>query len=238
MPGIRHLNPDHDGRPVFIAFPYVFAQGTLLRDVVDSVVNSPIPYAYLSIETNGVAAMVEQETRRGLAGKPGPQRVWNPVHTTAALKTAGYGTVLGMLENGQLLLPRHADLLRQLAGLKFEQGERGFMHIAAESNVVHDDVCDALMLAACPFRAANGRIATGLSRWADSRRAYPEAELPPGFDGEVTETGSGLRVFRTPPLQSVNGPECWLPSNAVANQQPARVGRYDLYLGLPEGGNP
>ena len=236
LPGIRYLNPTHDGRPVFIALPYVFKQGERLRTVVDSVCSWPIAYAIITIEVNGVAAMVAEETKRGLAGRPGPQRVWNMLHTTAATKTAGYGAILGLLENGQLLLPRtSADLLRQLAGLKFEQGERGFMKIEAESAVVHDDVADALMLAACPFKSRSGRIATGLSRWADPQRAYPEAELPPGFDGEVIETGSGLRVFRNPPLQSVNGPELTLPSNSERSATEAsRVGPYELNIGLKE----
>jgi len=61
------------------------------------------------------------------------------------------------------VLPREPDLLRQLPGLKFEQGERGFTRIEADSPAVHDDVADALMLGAFPD-SSRGKVVCGLAR--------------------------------------------------------------------------
>lgn len=165
--------------------------------------------------------MPAQETRRHLAG--GFSKKWVMVATTAPKKTAAYSLVLGLLERGQLVLLRQPDLLRELAGIRFRQGERGFMSIEAESAAVHDDVADALALAMGPDKKGS-RVICHMARMADPRTAPPEAELPPGWDGgEVVTTGSGLRLFRRPPLQSVDGPELYLPPNTNP-EQPVQIG--------------
>lgn len=214
LPGLGRLNRDLDGRPRFVVLPHIWPQATPLSQVVDDVIASPAPFEYLSIETSGVGAMPAQEIeRKGRAAWKGrgPRR-WNMVATTAAKKTCGYSAILGLLEQGRLVLPRHPDLLRQLAGLRFEQGARGFMRIEAEDAVTHDDVADALMLAALPHvPRRDGRVISYLSVLADPRTPIPDAPVP-DLDEPIVATGGGLRVYKRPPLQSAGGPDMTLPA--------------------------
>lgn len=180
---------------------------------------------FISTETSGVGAGPSEELLRRLRGGPG-HRTWNFVATTSAKKTAGYGTILGLLERRQLVLPRHPDMLRQLAGMRFEQGERGFVRIEAESPVTHDDVADALMLATVPWVQRKGRVACKLARMA--AHGVPDAQVP-ALDVPVVETGDGMRLYRRPSLQSVNGLEVTLPVGArevdpVAQRAQAEAG--------------
>src|SRR5436190_1578961 len=102
LAGIHRLNPDHDGRPVFIAFPKIWPAGTLLGHVVDEVASWAIPYAYVAAETNGVGSGPSQMLYAALSGRS-PAKRWNLAATTAASKTAGFGCVLGLLEGEQLV---------------------------------------------------------------------------------------------------------------------------------------
>jgi hypothetical protein len=225
---VASLNPDRPELPRFVAIPHVFPVKTPLRDVVDFVVDKGACASHLSIEINGVAAMPAEEIRRALVGT-GDRHVWNLVHTTNATKTAGYGGILGLLEREQLVLPRHPQLLRQLAGLRFEQGERGFTRIEAENPAVHDDVADSLMLAAMPYRPENSRrIRCHISRLASPEHAWPDSDLPERFGGEVIETGGGLRVWTRPPLQSANGSELTLSRSSIQPREPRRIGDFVL----------
>ncbi len=212
---VHHLNDEAPDAPVFVALPYVWPAGKPLGDVVDDVVTTPAPLAYIATETNGVGAMPSQELVARFRGKPGPKRAWHLVHTTNQTKTAGYGSILGLLEQGRLVLPRNPDLLRQLAGLRFEQGERGFTRIEAEDPATHDDVADALMLAAMPTAPGRRRhLQSWLQLLAHPRKAGEEAAVP-SLDEPVVTTGGGLRVYRRPPLQSVGGGDLTLPRGAA-----------------------
>lgn len=211
-------------RPVFVVIPHVWPVRTPLMDVVSDVVGLPIDPRFLASEVNGVGAMPSQELvarmpRRGL------RRTWATIATTSQTKTAGYGAILGLLERGQLVLPRHPELLRQLAGLRFEQGERGFTRINAEDPAVHDDVADALYLAALPYRPrGGGRVVCELARLAGPARAVEEPDVPE-LEEPVVETGGGLRVYRRPPLQSVAGLEVSMPARVRVAQRSARAPR-------------
>ena len=213
------LSPATEWKPRFVVVPEIWPQKTALGAVVDAVVSAAAPFHFYSVETNGVGAMPAQELVRRVAGTGNQQRKWNHVSTTAAKKTAGYSLLLGLMEREQIILPRHPDLLRQLAGLRFEQGERGFMRIEADDPATHDDVADALYIATLPYTAKNGRVLCGLSVLADPERATPEA-APPGdyWDDDIATTGSGLSVWRRPPLQSVAGGELTLPVHADGSE--------------------
>ncbi len=217
---VAALNPDREPEPCFVALPYVWPAGAPLHSVVAEVATCSAPFAYVVAETNGVGAMPSQELHRA-ARRPG--RKFAFVATTSATKTSSYGAVLGLLERGRLVLPRHPDLLRQLAGLKFEQGERGFTRIGAEDPATHDDVADALALAMVPFRRrGSSRLRTLVPRLA----ALHPAEAPvPALEGPVVETGGGLRLPRRPVLQSVNGPEITLPPGARRVRQEDEASR-------------
>lgn len=199
-------------KPRFVVSPHIWPQKTPLGSVVDAVVAAAAPFRFLSVETNGVGAMPAQELWRRLSGTGSQRRTWNAVATTAARKTAGYSLLLGLMEREQIILPRHPDLLRQLAGLRFEQGDRGFMRIEADDPATHDDVADALFLATLPHNNRGGVVACGLSALADADRAVPDADLPGGYsDDDVIAAGSGLEVWRRPPLQSVAGLDLTIP---------------------------
>jgi Terminase large subunit, T4likevirus-type, N-terminal len=216
---IEQLNRDLQEMPRFVAIPRIWPRSTPLSDVWQEVAGIPVRFAALSSETNGVGAGPSQEIRRLLKERRRSPKGWNPVHTTNEIKTAAYGAALQLLETSQLVLPRDPDLLRQLAGLRFEHGERGFTRISAESAAVHDDVADALAISMCPYRhpSANRRVVLELLRYAkpgallDFRPSEREVEGIP-----IVETGGGLRVWQRPPLQSVTNYEVTMPPNRTS----------------------
>ncbi len=223
---VAMLNPGRIERPTFcVSAVEVWPAGALLDEVVSAVVASPGEWAVISPEVSGVGAGPTQELRRRFGkklavlkaqarhdGNPGPAKlVWNEVATTAQKKTIGYGWIRHLLEQGRLVLPRHPDLLRQLAGLRFEIGERGFMRIEADSPAMHDDVADALMLAAGPH-TRGGRATCTLARCAASPVA--DAAVP---SADVVETGGGLVVPRLPALQDLYGEAVTMPPKRAAD---------------------
>jgi hypothetical protein len=241
---VQSLNPDARPMPRFVAFPYVWPQATPLHEVVECIAVNLSPFAYIAPECNGVGAMPASEIRRRGAQlrshrDDARKKTWFFVATTAAGKTAAYGLVLGLLEREALVLPRHPDLLRQLAGLQFSQGERGFLSIEAESAAVHDDVADALMLCACPYKPpAAHRVVCHLGHLAGSSRAPADARVPE-LSCDVVETGGGLRVPQVPTLQSV-GAQDFSTYAPVAPAQPEgfRAGQFFVkttYQGVTSG---
>ncbi len=202
------LNPDAEPMPRFVALSYGWPPGEQLHRVVKATVANLKPFSYVATEVNGVGAYPSSELRRLAAQSRSERddrtkRRWEFVHTTAATKTTGYSLILGMLERGQLVLPRDPDLLRQLAGLRFEQRERGFTHIEAEDAATHDDHADSLMLATVPHKPPRAhRVVCHLGHLAASVRAPADARVPELACGTV-ETGGGLCVPEVPILQSV-----------------------------------
>ena len=239
---VSKLNPDRPARPTFgVAAVEVWPQGTRLAEVVSDVLASPAPWAVVSPEESGVGAGPSQdliahlrrrsadeknraldhwrdhdgETPWGWTDAVGPPTRFNPVSTTAAKKATAYGFLLSLLEQERLVLPRHPDLLRQLAGLRFEHTERGMTRIEADSPGLHDDVADALMLATAPF-SRDGRSRCRLARF--SRLDLPDADVPEATD--TVATAGGLVLPRAPFWQSVNGPELTLPVSLQAQAPP------------------
>jgi hypothetical protein len=226
---IGALNPDRELRPRFIVLPYVWPAGTpLIGDerrpgVVHEVAGLRVPWACISPEVNGVGAGPSEELVRRLRGRLPAGCRWNLVSTTAAKKTTGYAMVLSLFEREQLVAPRHPDMLRQLAGMRFEQGQRGFMHIEAEDAATHDDIADALMLATAPYVRSKGRAACRLA--GPAAGGIPDAIVPPLESEEIVETSGGLRLYRRPVLQSTaNSVEYTLPPGAVI-EDPDRARR-------------
>lgn len=213
---VAGLNPDRDATPCFVALPYVWPVKTPLHRVVGDIATVGGRFSHIASETNGIGSMPTQELFRTVRTRnPRMRFVWAATATTAGSKTAGYSTILGLLERGQLVLPRHPDLLRQLAGLRFEHGERGFVRIGAEDAAVHDDIADALMLAALPYRPARAkRTVCHLATLAARSKAAPDAQVPE-LDCPVITTGSGLRVYQRPPLQGPSRPDVSLYATAV-----------------------
>ena len=226
LPGLGTLNPDAEPLARFVVLPVVWPAKTPLHQTVDEVVRAQRALAFISTETTGVGAGPSQELARRLKKADTTHRL-NFCATTSAKKTAGYGTVLSLLERGQLVLPRHPDLLRQLAGLRFEQGERGFMRIEADAPAVHDDVADALMLATLPYKSKRGRVQCALARMASPEGAVPDCELPERYEAPTVSTGGGLSLWRRPPLQSAAGTGLTLPARLVQTEPPT-VGAFTI----------
>lgn len=107
------------------------------------------------------------------------------VVTSAPLKAAVYSSVRLMVERQELLIPRDAtDLLRELLLLRVDLTPTGEERIAASSG--HDDLADALMLAATPDRGSDGRWHSVLERYV-SRVVASDDEYPPGAYQSVAD---------------------------------------------------
>ena len=221
-------NPGREPAAVFgVASVELWPPGAQLNRVAEDVAASRGEWAMFSPEETGVGAGPSQELHRLLRQRTAARQrelvgfeAWhdvptptaNPVATTAAKKAAAYGAIRYLLEEGRLVLPRHPELLRQLAGLRFEVGDRGHLRIEAEDAAVHDDVADALMLAAGPYRPTGQRASTRVALQELAARSIPEAPLPAGAgELETVVTPGGLRLARRPFLQSVAGAELTLP---------------------------
>jgi hypothetical protein len=198
----RSLNPDLPPVARFVALPYTWPAGAELHRVVGDIAGAAANFACISTETNGIGGMPSQELlRRARAAHPSTRFLWNQHSTTAASKTTAYTTLLSLMQRGQLVLPRHPLLLRQLAGVRFEVRSRGLMGINTE-DVPHDDVADSLMLAALPHRPQGAhRVVCRLATLAGDG-AVPDERVP-DLDCPVVTTGAGLRVYQVPPLQGV-----------------------------------
>ena len=207
LPGLAALNPEMEERPRLLFIPHAWKAGERFSAVVEDA--HRVPAIIWSVEVNGAGAGMAQQLQERVRTLPKVKRRWNFVATTAAKKTAGYGCLLGLAERGLLFWLSDPDFLRQLRGLRFEQGERGFTHIEAEDSAVHDDITDAAMLATVPM-TGKGRVVCHLSRLADPRRAAPDAD-PQLAPDDLVESGGGVRAWLRPPLQSATGRGFWVP---------------------------
>lgn len=209
---VGQLNSDEPRLPRFVLFTHVWPQNAPLvgpEGVSDQFARMRANCQMISVEPNGAGAAVAQEVQRLLREDRRGRVLWDIKATTAAKKPAGYTALRLLMERGQLVLPRDPDLLRQLAGLKFEMGQQ-FAKIEAGDAATHDDVADAAMRATGVFQV-DGKVRVWLLAHA-GERAHGDAFLPPARDAErVVETGGGLRVWQRAPLQSVAGPELTLP---------------------------
>lgn len=158
------------------------------------------------------------QRRRSTREAPAPDRFStqrNAVTTSAESKAFGYERLRWLADRGQLVLPREGELLRELAALRVELRPGGFERI--EAGAGHDDLCDALYLAAGPYRDRRRQQRSFLADLCD--RPSPEADVEP-IDVDVVATGSGLQVYRRPPLQSVGGVAVTLPVGAGRRTDP------------------
>ncbi|MEJ7785507.1 MAG: terminase family protein [Solirubrobacteraceae bacterium] len=136
-----------------------------------------------------------------------PVTLFNPSVTTMESKALAYERIRRLLENDQLLLPNEPELLRQMTAIRGELTANGGLRIGAPG-AGHDDHPDSLMIASGVYRDRRGRLVCALSQHAD--RPTPTAEVP-DLDEPVVTSGSGLRVYARPPLQSVVGRGVSLP---------------------------
>jgi len=128
------------------------------------------------------------------------------VVTSAGLKSGSYGALALLLGQGRLLLPASArELLSELRLLKVDYTQQGTERIEASAG--DDDLCDAFMLAAAPFRRQDGAWSTVLGELAQ-RRDLPTVG---GGSGEGVAGPDGLVIPRSPVWISVAGAEVTRP---------------------------
>lgn len=108
----------------------------------------------LASEANGVGSAATEmlETLMGRALDDGRLPLWDGRYSThvAAVWTDNrrkqrmFGRLKAMLQSGKLILPRHPELLQQLAGLEMTLSEAGNTKIEVPAARGHDDIADAL----------------------------------------------------------------------------------------------
>ena len=128
-------------------------------------------------ETNGVGAYPTEDLRKKL-WQAGLGAHVAPVWTDVRRKQSGFGKIKMLLQRGQLVLPRHPELLKQLRSLEFEQTSGGSLKIAVPERAGHDDLAMALMQAVSCVRPA----------WAEAGGR--------GVRVEYVTTPGGVRVPR------------------------------------------
>jgi hypothetical protein len=216
LAGVKALNPGHDGRPVFVAWPFIFEPGVPLVQVVEAVVACPANFHTYAAETNGVGAMPSQElVRRVKEVRPlrREQRWWSMRATTAQSKMASHGTLRWLFERDQLVLGRIPQQHRQFVGMKLDASGR-VGSIEAADAATHDDIVDAAAMSMLPVTPqGQSRVVCQVQEMASERGA---AEAPvEALDLPVVETGGGLRLYARPVLQSVADMKVSVPRGAA-----------------------
>jgi hypothetical protein len=156
------------------------------------------------------------------------------VTTSAGSKAATYSELRLLMDRGQLVLPAGVpELVRELLMLRVELTQNAERIHAAGSG--HDDLSDALMLSASPYRDREGAWRTRLGDLLDARYDLAPCAAPEHPD-EVS-TGAGRWLPRNPVLQSVDGSEV---TRQVATPpppvpEPRRAGRF--LIDQPERGS-
>jgi hypothetical protein len=135
-----------------------------------------------------------------------------PVTTSVASKAATWSAIRLLIDKGQLLLPASAsDLIRELQLLRIDLTPGGNERI--EASVGHDDLADALYLAAIPYRLQRGGgWRSSLTDAADLRNSFPMVQAPPQVQASPHVPGpDGLMVPARPAWQSIAGAELTVP---------------------------
>lgn len=217
--------------PVYLGWPLrVFAPGTELSTCVDEIVACDVPWHSLTVETVGLGQMPAQEVRRRINARSDAREDaaenWldvldprvTPVHTSTDHKAAGYGALRGLLERGQLFLAEDTETLREFAAVSVELRAHG-VSINATGGA-HDDIPDAAVLAALPYRDHHGHMRVRLADFAGTLR--PERDPLPGasLDVDLVTTPGGINVPRSPWLQSVDGDEVLVPPESRPRPKP------------------
>ena len=173
------------------------------------------------VDAHDLDRWMERQAYARRAGRHPPTRKV-PIHTTADLKAATYSALRLLIDEGRLVLPAaEAELIRELLLLRVDLTPGGVERIEASAG--HDDLADALMLAAVPYRDRAGRWRSTLGDLADPRRPLPGPALAPGVDlrsQEATVTAGGLEVPRRPVWQSVRGAEVTVPAGLELTARP------------------
>ena len=168
--------------------------------VIGQIADLPAAFELVSMETNGLGFPLAHSLARRLRGrKLQPELAF--VHTTGDLKSATYGALRMLLEQGRLVLPASATgLLRELLLLRVAMTQQGGERI--EAGVGHDDLADALMLALGPYQDSRGQWRSRVGDAAEHAGSPASVEE----SGRTVRTGGGLVLPRVPVLARVGRP--------------------------------
>jgi hypothetical protein len=163
--------------------------------------------------------------RREVQVTPGFRSEKLGVHTSMESKASVWSMLTVLVDRGVLLFPAAAtDLLRELLLLRVELLPSGGERIAASRG--HDDLADALYLAAAPYRDARGRWVSALGRAVDHAQPASERVLPDLTGVETVRGPGGLVMPRVPAWLSVGGDEgLTLPAELTPDGARDRVAR-------------
>ncbi len=166
--------------------------------VIGDLVDRAAAFESIAAESNGLGLPLVQELDRRVAARFRRELVRpriEAVHTSQGLKAAAYSALRLALEQGRVLLPASAaELRRELLLLRVELSQGGGERI--EAGVGHDDIADALMLAAGPYQRRDGEWRTRLRDMLDSESLDTDDAWATGRD--TVTTGAGVIVPRVP----------------------------------------
>ncbi len=182
--------------------PLDAAEDAVEQGVVGQIAGIEGELEQITMEVNGVGYPLAQALARRLrAGRGRRCPLLEFRHTTAEMKSATYGGLRMLLEQGRLALPLGAtDLLRELLLLRVSLNQTGGEKI--EAGVGHDDLADSLMLAMGPYQDYDGKWH---SRLGDAARRV-SLSAAGDFDCETVFTGAGLEMPREPVPTEVGVP--------------------------------
>lgn len=183
------LNEAPDGRMVFflpwLEVHYRMPYTDFIRRIVD--VAGRYALETVTSELNGVGQYPTEHLRNALYTADRAAYVAQ-VTTTAKRKQSGFAMIKVLLQNKQLVLPRHPELLKQLRGLEFEQQASGTVRIAVPDRVGHDDLAMAFMQAI-----------SGIDPRFAFRQAASWGESPaPAFTGSESDLVATPRGYLVP----------------------------------------
>ena len=176
------------------------------------------PARVLALTPDELDHLMRTNRRPRRARRPGSYTHRLPVHTSAEQKAATYSALRLLLEQERLILPRSAEeLIRELLMLRVNLSPTGLERVEASAG--HDDLADALMLACLPRRDRAGRWGSLLADFAEPNRPLAPA-VPVRLTEPEVETGGGIRLYRRPALQSVDGVDVTIPPGAELASDP------------------
>ena len=198
-----------------------------VQGVVGQIASLPAGFEQVTMEVNGVGYPLAQALARRLrarTGRPCPELLM--VHTTAEMKSATYGALRMLMEQGRLVLPASGgELLRELLLLRVTMTQTGGERI--EAGVGHDDLADSLAIATGPYQDGAG---AWRSRLGDAVEKTP-LMVGGEFDCETVATGGGVVLPRVPVLTALGGSRHGCSTESyMPREGPAVVKRGDMRL--------
>jgi len=168
--------------------------------IIGQIAGLKAKFEQVSMEVNGLGRPYADSLERRLKEHTDYRPQLLHVTTTQDSKSATYSSLRMLLEQGRLVLPTSApELLRELLLLRVSITQGGGERI--EAGVGHDDLADALYIAAGPYQSKKS------GRWRSKLGNAAERLAPGTFEPiegeepvELVETGAGLAIPREPIL--------------------------------------